>query len=995
MKNQTTQNLKLAMLAWALLFPVSALEAQQNKIAAMNGRAGVKGNVSIAASTIASDFSVRRPITVWQLGVFDDGGDGIQGSAVLTVQLYVRDHFNGGALLETITFDAANPGTLSGGNRFKSLTVPVTLLPGRYAIVVSGFDETNRFVDASGAAALTRGGGPPPWAMNDAGGLVDFEEVRYASVGKNPFPLGGVKGSARDFAAGTFVFSAANPPAPTSAADYAALTEGVTSFHFGYRRRTGSIALFSHNSFPVLVEPSGNRLVMEAAGSYNDDPAGGRAVAFSHPQWGVEEGDERIVLFENAIRWASRKSNPSDIVIGLGPLLRADHFAGRGYQVRTFGPQVASNSLPVCDVLVLDWHAGFDETTRAQLAAATARGVGLVVTVSPWELVHGSIQPAFYQVNDLLAPYGLAYRPSTMLVNDLGFTNLSAQPYPNYFSAYPAAELLGQDRLGQTRLSSLEKMIALNSINMAINARPDLLPELTSLSSGSTGGTPAAVGATGFSDVVVLKGNQATSNRLGRWDSAGDDLVSADRRGAVEYSFATGSADIYRLQIVGTQNEPHATLDTFELILSVDDVRLGHLRLKAGFGTNGLVDCFTPYLLAGPHTVRILWDNAASATALRIKTVSVQSGQGPDKDRNGVKDWVDQMVKTQSGLDDTNAMLNTFTSPVCLEGRDPYRQLMRINVQGSQNKPPPVLAASSDRWYADVTVPSDQNTPLLLNVSYQNGARSEWRSVQWKAINLLNPPKTSWTVRQGDSLLLTARPAGAPDGSVTITVGTNLHQTTAMNPLPHRFTQPGTYTVTGKYSGTVSQSGSITVKVVEHHFNSNPDAWVAIQRDWDLPAFPADVVLDADSHLIFERTAGLTNGGQRFSLICDQNDLRYVLSRLDTKGPILDAATVSGFQFWHGGSTYTKVVQTYADQSQLVEILLVLSPVLPDLTVTLDAIVGGVTFEDGSVSKTLHASDFNANGQCALRFLRPASARTSICHSIKVQQGDAIVGYVR
>ena len=53
---------------------------------------------------------VLSPITVSQLGVFDSGSDGINGSAELTVQLSER---NGKSeiLLETLTFDATSLGT--------------------------------------------------------------------------------------------------------------------------------------------------------------------------------------------------------------------------------------------------------------------------------------------------------------------------------------------------------------------------------------------------------------------------------------------------------------------------------------------------------------------------------------------------------------------------------------------------------------------------------------------------------------------------------------------------------------------------------------------------------------------------------------------------------------------------------------------------------------------------------------------------------------------
>jgi len=66
-----------------------------------------------------------------------------------------------------------------------------------------------------------------------------------------------------------------------------------------------------------------------------------------------------------------------------------------------------------------------------------------------------------------------------------------------------------------------------------------------------------------------------------------------------------------------------------------------------------------------------------------------------------------------------------------------------------------------------------------------------------------------------------------------------------------------------------------------------------------------------------------------------------------------------------------------------------------DLTVRLDVLVGGVIFDDGTTSRTLTPADFDALGQSVVRFIRPASARTSTCYSITVLQGANQIFYTR
>jgi len=73
--------------------------------------------------------------------------------------------------------------------------------------------------------------------------------------------------------------------------------------------------------------------------------------------------------------------------------------------------------------------------------------------------------------------------------------------------------------------------------------------------------------------------------------------------------------------------------------------------------------------------------------------------------------------------------------------------------------------------------------------------------------------------------------------------------------------------------------------------------------------------------------------------------------------------------------------------------VMVSSPVEPNVSFLLEPIVSGVIFDDGTTVKTLTATNFDALGQCSVRFIRPATAHTSVCHSIKAYQGNYQIGY--
>lgn len=966
---------------------------------------GTLGNQGIPGLGVGNDFAVVQPITISQLGVFVSGTNGIQDGTVLTVQLYERSGRHEGTLLETMTFDAGSPGKQIGGSVFKSLALPVTLLPGNYTIAAYGFDTNN---PEGNAGRPPYDQGPPPWTTHDGGGLIRFDGLSRFGADVGNFPGHFDKGPPNRYAAGTFVFSAAAPQNLPYAADYAALVSGVSSFPLEDAKHVGSIALLDNGAFPVLVEHGGNRLIVEAAGTYNANPNGGRAVAFSHFQWErMSAGDSRMRLFEDAIQWAAHKSNPADIVIGITTNLDVrfktnvdySYFVNRGYHVIPIDCLTLdlTNGLPSMDVFIVDGHARYVERVASVVNQFSANGGGLVVSMAPYFVTYLRIRPAFTGVNQMLAPFNMAYRPSLAAPADLSFTNIQSVPYPTLFNAFPAAYWLHQDRVGQVRLDSQQKAIALNTMMYAASGQPQLLSQLTAVYSGITNSGIQYPGNAGdFVDVVSLNGAQTTTNLLGDWVVSGTDLVGQGRRGVVEYQLTTPGADMYQLKVFAAQALQYNSGTNFNLVLTLDGQSLGRFNFTADTSGNTL-QCLTPFLPAGPHTLRIFWDNPASYTALAIKTITLQTRLGPDEDGNGIKDWVDQMLQQQSALDVTNATISSYTSPVCMEGRDPYLKMMNVLIEGADNNAVNLnpLPEPNGRWFVNAPLSAFVGSSISFQSTYQSGGRAEIRTLAWQPINLLASPAPSFTIRQGESLLLNAVPTNAPTAGILITVGTNQFRGRSTQPLACKFATPGTFTVTGTYNpgGPSPRSGSISVNVVATQvFTNSPDAWAGKERSWQLANVAPEAVLVPDARVFFEEQDGLPNNGRQINLIADQNEPRLILARLGANGPVLDLAKMTDFQLWSAGSTYVRVLQTYPDGSQLIETLIIVSPMPADLSVQLDVIVGGVTFDDGSTSKTLTATDFDPLGRAIVRFIRPASAKTSVCHSVKAYQGNVLVG---
>jgi hypothetical protein len=213
----------------------------------------------------------------------------------------------------------------------------------------------------------------------------------------------------------------------------------------------------------------------------------------------------------------------------------------------------------------------------------------------------------------------------------------------------------------------------------------------------------------------------------------------------------------------------------------------------------------------------------------------------------------------------------------------------------------------------------------------------------------------------------------------------------AGSPVPYCFSQGGDFTVLGTCSNeTTLTNGTLAVRVVTASFNGEEAACVTGQaRTWDCSGIRTDAVVLADSQLSVSST-NLAGGGTRFTLMNPTDGPLYMVARLGADGPVLDSAKISSIRGDHG--TYFKVVETFADGSRMVEVRLQLGYVPTDLAVVLHIFVGGVTFLDGTLNKTLTAADFNELGVCTYRMLQSASSRSSTCHTTKLYQGGLYIG---
>jgi regulation of enolase protein 1 (concanavalin A-like superfamily) len=499
-------------------------------------------------------------------------------------------------------------------------------------------------------------------------------------------------------------------------------------------------------------------------------------------------------------------------------------------------------------------------------------------------------------------------------------------------------------------------------------------------------------------NVSVVAG-AAHVNRLGHWENDGAAVYAVDRRGYLEYELTVPSAGIYQLEVEGRSRTRHDLDRSFHLILSVDGERLGRRLLDAGFDESGRVRVLTPWLRAGPHRVGVYWDNARRGRSFELMAVRLQALDGDDVDEDGVADWMRWWLESTCGIE-TGAgepVIRSRTSPLCIEGQGRFLSMMTVTVSGEAIE---VYPAPGDRWYADV--PLSAEGPVEIEVSYQNGGFRELRSVVWEPTNLSDVDDL--VVRQGDSLLLTVDGEPAEDGTSSHAMATLemdgriVHAGNFEQPYAHEFVETGSFRVSA-----TTREGEETTRpcVLEVHVvgvKPGPAAagWVGHPRSWEWAGASSErVVVEWDSRVSWTAQSASNPGPYLARVGMDDDEWRYVAGRAGESGTIVGTTSLAGFRLFSSSDTDFEVIETYEDGTDLIEMGLVLSPVRPGVEIEVKLIVGGVVFEDGTVIRRLQAIDFNELGEATVRFLRPALARTSVCHKVTAWEGPVLLGEYR
>lgn len=497
--------------------------------------------------------------------------------------------------------------------------------------------------------------------------------------------------------------------------------------------------------------------------------------------------------------------------------------------------------------------------------------------------------------------------------------------------------------------------------------------------------------------VIAIYNGAAATTTLGSWRRSDNALISKTVKAGLNFEIQLSADGAYVLEIEAKSGGDSTINTDFPVRISIDGQFIDRVNFFLVPGQIALARVGTPWLKAGVHNVELFYDNTQSYRYLQVNALRVVDLGGGDLDGNGRADWEDTRLSASNSF--RPGPLESFTSPVCVEGVSRFVSMLGLTADGQPITP---QIGPGFGWYADIPLSAIQ--PVVVSGAFENGALTESFGFTWKPFNLLSDvsalPSGKLRIRKGDSLRLTANPEGSSEGVAVVTIARAgaadvvlALSTPQVSAAEYQFAEPGTYTVTGVYTADSTPiTGTFTVEVVDAHFNGNPVVGLGTQIAWDNPQLPTGLFYEVDQGLTFALTGNLAGGGQRVNVGTQNAGDSYVLARISTGGPIVARAKVQGLTVASDEATANDVLSIYADGSRLLGTPIILNQITPDIRVVVEIFVKGVTFEDGTILKTLTAADFDQYGRVYVKFLYPKGLNTSFCHRIHVYNGSTDLG---
>ncbi len=472
----------------------------------------------------------------------------------------------------------------------------------------------------------------------------------------------------------------------------------------------------------------------------------------------------------------------------------------------------------------------------------------------------------------------------------------------------------------------------------------------------------------------------------GAWEQVDTHLVAGSRNGGLGFEFSVSQPGIYFVELSGGAWMPHRD-PLYSIRLLLDEVDVGNVNLLSG--SREVAGLLTPYLQSGEHSLNLEWENVQLFRHFRFDQIRIYRLVSDKRGKKAFDHWVDAELERANVLDEPPKKV--FVSPHSLEGRSLFVPLTRVQIGDELLA---VQAAAGKRWWADVPLLAEGKTEV--EIEFENGGKRESVTLEWVPIDMAK--ETGLTVREGASVQFVAdQKAKGKKGKqpVDYFVDSEMSLTSLVSEsVMIRFDQAGTRTVVARYTDDKGKAveQTLLVEVLPRIELGAIAALVGKYRDLNLPAGVQGLVVEAGQSVDL-RAAHPNELDGVATVSAKQARKGYLTFRSHPGGLPLGTLRVDGFRFSHGLETGGLMpIKTFFDGTKLLETTLVLSPVVSNLELTVEAATAGILFEEGVGRRRIRSEAFNELGEFVVRFIQGAKSITGVCHRIRVTQDEVILG---
>ena len=467
---------------------------------------------------------------------------------------------------------------------------------------------------------------------------------------------------------------------------------------------------------------------------------------------------------------------------------------------------------------------------------------------------------------------------------------------------------------------------------------------------------------------VLTSYNQ--SGTSGTWQMFDGGLIGDSFRGHIEWSFTVPSDGWWLIDLSGRLRGTVRQSEKLGLGIAVDGRALPNQIIGFTNGQPITMNCLTPWLSAGIHTLRVDVNNEIGRRVFQILGLQILAPGGFDSDANGRADWVDSLL-TQ-GCAVAPIPSESPVSPLFIEGSS--RCVGNTEVSANNTAISVTRGLGDQHWYANV--PLAPNGSTSIDVTLETGIQpqlvtwSRWNAMAGKDIIL----------RIGDSLKVGGWMDGNDQGTVQILIQGQTYSIDASAEVVKSFSQPGNYPVQVSHSNGTQTTA--TVSVIAADFGSAAPFYTDFVTRRNFSGVPSTLQIVGDSSLTIDEML-IATPGQSVRLRTSQGG-NHVLAARIPNGPIVafgsvltlnvsDALKNDAGQYIGTGEDGYSVFRTPIVVTDL--------PVGGRVVVTIFR--AGTTFMDGTTVVTLTSEDF-VNGVAYLQFRFPTGMDGGYCHYIDV-----------